>query len=202
MAEPPGDASQWLPAARAGSNEALGQALESCRRYLLLVAERELDPGLRAKGGASDLVQQTFLEAQRDFGQFHGDSEAELLAWLKHLLRHNVGKFARAYRDTQKRGVGRETPLEGNGSTVGPGAGLAADTPTPSGLAMQREQDEALERALERLPEDYRRVITFRYREERSFEEIGQLMQRSADAARKLWARAVERLQDELEEAS
>jgi RNA polymerase sigma-70 factor (ECF subfamily) len=199
MAEPPGDASQWLPAARAGSNEALGQALESCRRYLLLVADRELDPGLRAKGGASDLVQQTFLEAQRDFAHFHGDSEAELLAWLRVLLRHNLGKFARAYRDTQKRGIGRETPLEGDSSAVGPGAGLAADTPTPSGLAMQREQDDALERALARLPEDYRRVIALRYREERSFEEIGQLLQRSADAARKLWARAVERLQDELD---
>jgi RNA polymerase sigma-70 factor (ECF subfamily) len=199
MSEPPADVSQWLPAARAGCSEALGQALEACRRYLLLVAERDLDPALRAKGGASDLVQQTFLEAQRDFAHFHGDSEAELLAWLKHLLRHNVGKFGRTYRDTQKRGVGRETPLEGLGSAAGPGDGLAAPTPTPSVLAMQREQDEALERALERLPEDYRRVITLRYREERSFEEIGRLLQRSADAARKLWARAVELLQDELD---
>jgi RNA polymerase sigma-70 factor (ECF subfamily) len=199
MAEPPADASQWLPAARAGCREALGQALEACRRYLLLVAERELDPALRAKGGASDLVQQTFLEAQRDFAHFHGDSEGEWLAWLKHLLRHNVGKFARTYRDTQKRGVGRETPLEGPGSATGPGAELAANTPTPSALAMQREQDEGLARALERLPEDYRRVIALRYQEERSFEEIGRLLQRSADAARKLWARAVERLQDELD---
>src|SRR5262245_9855283 len=124
MAEPPADASQWLPAARAGCRAALGQALEACRRYLLHVAERELDPALRAKGGASDLVQQTFLEAQRDFAHFDGASEAELLAWLKHLLRHNVGKFVRTYRRTQKRGVGRETPLEGPGSGAGPGAGL------------------------------------------------------------------------------
>ena len=45
----------WLTAAQAGSNDALGQALEACRAYLLLVAERELDPNLRAKGGASDV---------------------------------------------------------------------------------------------------------------------------------------------------
>jgi RNA polymerase sigma-70 factor (ECF subfamily) len=121
---------------------------------------------------------------------------------LKHLLRHTVGKFARTYRDTKKRGVGRETPLEGPGSAAGPAEGLAADTPSPSGLAMRREQDEALNRALQRLPEDYRLVITLRYREERSFEEIGRLLQRSADAARKLWARAVERLQDELDSLS
>jgi RNA polymerase sigma-70 factor (ECF subfamily) len=49
------------------------------------------------------------------------------------------------------------------------------------------------------LPEDYRRVLVWRYREERSFEEIGQLLKRSANAAQKLWLRAIERLRQELE---
>jgi RNA polymerase sigma-70 factor (ECF subfamily) len=199
MREAPKDLSALVSAAHAGSNSALGEVLETCRRYLLLVAERELNPDLRAKAGPSDLVQQTFLEAQRDFGQFRGNSESELRAWLLHLLRHNLGKCARQYRHTQKRQLDREVSLSRDDSGRAPCAGLAADTPSPSGHAMEREQDEALERALARLPEDHRRVIELRYREERSFEEIGVLMQRSADAARKLWARAVERLQQELE---
>src|SRR4051812_49212731 len=94
-----------LAEARAGSQEALGQALEACRRYLLLVAQSELAPELQAKGGASDLVQQTFLEAQRDFPCFAGTSEAELLAWLRCILLHTLGKFSRQYRATQKRGL-------------------------------------------------------------------------------------------------
>ena len=53
--------------------------------------------------------------------------------------------------------------------------------------------------ALGRLSDVYRQVITWRYQEERSFEEIGQLLRRSPEAARKLWARAIERLQEELE---
>src|SRR5437764_3357307 len=97
------DAAQWLPAARCGSREALGRALDACRRYLLLVADKELDAELQAKGGASDLVQQTFLEAQRDFARFHGDSEAELLAWLRRLLLNNLADFRRLYRGTGKR---------------------------------------------------------------------------------------------------
>jgi RNA polymerase sigma-70 factor (ECF subfamily) len=64
---------------------------------------------------------------------------------------------------------------------------------------MEHEQDRALQAALGRLPEDYRRVITLRYEQQLSFEEIGQLLHRSPDAARKLWARAVERLQEELD---
>ena len=78
MAEQPADMGQWLEAARAGSKEALGEALEACRNYLLMVANRQLDPQLRVKGGASDLVQETFLEAQRDFGRFQGTSDAEV----------------------------------------------------------------------------------------------------------------------------
>src|SRR5580700_9060811 len=87
-----------LVAARRGSREALGNALEACRRYLLAIASRELDPDLRAKGGASDLVQETFLEAQRDFARFQGSSPEELRAWLRQVLLHNVGAFTRRFR--------------------------------------------------------------------------------------------------------
>ena len=98
MTEPAGDTARWLAAARAGSREALGQVLETFRSYLLLVADRELDAELRAKGGASDLVQDTFLEAQRDFDCFHGNSADELRAWLRRLLLNNVANFTRQYR--------------------------------------------------------------------------------------------------------
>jgi RNA polymerase sigma-70 factor (ECF subfamily) len=199
MAEPTRDTDQLLAAARAGSAEALGTVLETCRRYLLLVAERQLDPRLRAKGGASDLVQETFLEAQRDFGGFHGTSEAELLAWLSRLLLNNAGNFARRYRGTDKRDVNREVGLQAGDSSSAGVSSPAAETPSPSGQAMAQEQAAALQRALARLPEDYRQVVVLRYQEERSFEEIGRLLNRSPDAARKLWARAMERLRLEWE---
>src|SRR5262249_48816230 len=92
------DVAQLLYAARAGSPEALGQMLEACRCYLLGIADREFDAGLRAKGAPSDLVQETFLEAQRDFAQFQGSTEAELLAWLRRMLLHNLANFIRDYR--------------------------------------------------------------------------------------------------------
>src|SRR5262245_6155605 len=117
MAEPGGDVVQWLAAARAGSPEALGQVLETFRGYLLLVADRELDPELRAKGGASDLVQDTFLEARRDFAGFHGSSEEELRAWLRRVLLNNVANFTRQYRQRAKREVAREVSLEAGGSS-------------------------------------------------------------------------------------
>jgi RNA polymerase sigma-70 factor (ECF subfamily) len=198
MVDTGADAAQRLAAAQAGSSEALGQVLEACRGYLLLIAQQELDPALQAKGGASDLVQQTFLEAQRDFAQFQGTTHEALMAWTRRLLLNNLANFRRDYQRDKRRAT-REVALPGGDSSCRPEGGLPAGTPTPSVEAMRDEQRQALDRAVERLPEDYRRVIQLRYREERSFEDIAAAMQRSPNAVRKLWARAIERLQQELE---
>jgi RNA polymerase sigma-70 factor, ECF subfamily len=197
MKAPAEEAILWLPAARAGSAEAPGRLLEACHGYLLLIAERELDPALRCKGGASDLVQETFLDAQRGLDRFRGDSEAELLAWLRRLLLNNLVSFTRLYRETDKRQIGREVVRgPGDSSCVGRSE-PAADVPSPSREVMAHEQAEATRQALERLPDDYRRVLLLRYQEGQSFEEIGRALGRTANAVRKLWLRAVERLRDE-----
>jgi RNA polymerase sigma-70 factor (ECF subfamily) len=187
-----------LPAARAGSRDALGQTLNQCRDYLLEVARRALGPGLRAKGGASDLVQDTFLEAQRRFGQFDGDSNGQLRAWLRSLLLHKAGKLGRRYHGTHKRQLSREIPLGSAGaSTVHPSQ-VASRGPTPSVIISSEEQQIRLLQAIDRLPEDYRTVMTLRYQEALPFDEIGRRLGRSADAARMLWARAVDRLKQEM----
>lgn len=191
---------QWLEAARAGEAESLGLALESCRNYLLLIANKEMDPALTAKGGASDIVQQTFLEAQRDFGQFTGSSDSELLAWLRRLLLNNVANFRRHWVETDKRRADREVAIDG-GSPSHAGASWLADgqQATPSRELMADEREAALHAAMARLPEDYQTVLRLRYQEDQSFDDIAAAMNRTANAVRKLWARAVERLQEEME---
>lgn len=184
---------ELLAAARAGSNEALGRLLECCRDYLLHMANQELDSDLRTKESPSDMVQQTFLEARKDFGRFQGGAEEEWRAWLTKILAHNIANCRRSYRDTQKRQLDREVPLDGLQGVL-PGSDL-----TPSGILGQKEERQELEAALSRLTTEYRQVVLLRYQDKRSFEEIGQIMNRSPDAARKLWSRAVEKLAEELE---
>jgi RNA polymerase sigma-70 factor, ECF subfamily len=147
-------------------------------------------------------VQETFLEAQRDFARFEGASPEELRAWLRQVLVHNVGAFTRQFRATSMRAVGREVRFGADGSSAGNDPGLAGSTLSPSGLAMEHEQVLALRRALERLPEEYRRVVVLRFEEGRSFEEIGRLTDRSPDAARKVWSRAMVRLRQDWEKPS
>jgi len=193
-----GEAVRWLPAARAGSAEALGEALEACRGYLLLIARRELGPDLQAKAGASDLVQQTFLEAQRDFARFHGTDEGEWLAWLRRLLLNNLANFVRDYRETTKRQVAREVRLPDTDSSRPGDLAPVGSEPTPSKQAMAHEHAAAVLHALDQLPPDHRQVVLLRYQDEKSFDEIGEIMGRSANAVRKLWLRALERLKQDL----
>jgi RNA polymerase sigma-70 factor (ECF subfamily) len=188
-----------LAAARAGSSEALGQSLEQFRHYLLGVARQAVGPALKAKGGASDLVQETYLEAQRLFPRFDGRSEAQLRAWLRCLLLHKAAKLGRRYATTAKRQLSREVSFGGSDRGVHPSQ-IAAPVPTPSVAAMSAEEAQRLRAAIDRLPDDYRLVMTLRYTEGLAFDEVGrQLGGRSADAARMLWARAVERLKHEFD---
>jgi RNA polymerase sigma-70 factor (ECF subfamily) len=69
---------------------------------------------------------------------------------------------------------------------------------TPSGVVSQREQEDAVRQALDRLPEHYRQVIVWRQWENLEFTVIAQRLGRSVDATRMLWWRAVERLQQEM----
>jgi RNA polymerase sigma-70 factor (ECF subfamily) len=186
-----------LERARAGDREVLGRALESCRDYLLLIAARGLDADLIAKGGPSDIVQDTLLGAYRDFDAFSGCSRDELLAWLRKILQNNLAVHRRRYRGTRKRQVSLEIPTGGSSGSAA-FDGLLCDSATPGTAAIRREQSAGLLAALERIPEDYRRVVVLHQYERLTFEEIGERLGRSADAIRKLWSRALFRLTEEI----
>jgi RNA polymerase sigma-70 factor (ECF subfamily) len=182
-----------LAASRQGSREALGELFGLFRTYLLAIADDELGAELQAKGSGADVVQDAFLEAQQLLDRFQGEGPEELRAWLRAVLLNKLREFRQRYHRARSRQVGRETSLEGASES------LLDDTATPSSAAAHREQVEQVIGAVARLPEDYQNVLRWRSWEGLSFAQIGQRLGRSEDAARMLWARAIERLQRELE---
>jgi RNA polymerase sigma-70 factor, ECF subfamily len=184
--------------AHRGSLTALGALFEECRDYLLLVANRQLGGGLQAKIGASDLVQETFLQAQEIFGRFEGHSKDELLAWLKRILEFKLAQATRTFVATQMRQAGLEVPIDFVAGRLVSDV-RRPDQPTPGSWARRSENQQKLVRALDRLPPDYRLAIGLRSFEHKSFAELGATLQRSAAAARMVWVRALAQLELELQ---
>jgi RNA polymerase sigma-70 factor (ECF subfamily) len=191
---------EWLAAARAGSSEALGRLLLAYRPYLIVTVQSQIKPDLQVKADPSDLVQETFLEAQRDFASFRGQTPEDLVAWLRRLLLNNLANLRRQYRGTEKRELKRELSIEDNPGVEQNPAVL--DELTPQRSAVAREEADLIRRALDRLPENYRRVLQLRHQEDKSFAEVGRILNVSAEAARKLWTRAVVRLREVMEPPS
>jgi RNA polymerase sigma-70 factor, ECF subfamily len=183
----------WIEAARRGDAEALGRALEPFRDYLLLVANQELEPELRTKLGGSNLVQETFLGAQRDLASFRGRSEVEWRLWLRAILVHLLANQRRQYRLTARRCIDRELPMSQT-----PRWDWPANIESPSTNLVEREIEEALLTALDSLAEHHRNVVLWHHRERLPFEEVGRRLGISAEAARKHWERALVALRKEL----
>jgi RNA polymerase sigma-70 factor (ECF subfamily) len=175
--------------ARPGTSEGLGQLLEEFRPYLLAIANAEFPRQLAGKLGPSDFVQMTLAKGHGQFAGFRGTTPQELAHWLRTILRNHLKSTARDFA-REKRSLAREQPADS--SLVHP------RQLSPSGEALSREERELLNRALERLPDVYRQAIELRHAGNLTFQSLGERLGRSEEAARKVWARAVRKLQEEL----
>ena len=193
MAYPADSVFQRLLAdARGGDTAAVGRLLNEYRDYLLLIANQQLDRKIQGKVGGSDIVQESMLAAQQGFNRFEGDTPEQLMAWLRQILLHDVYETGRRFRGTAKRQVDREVSVP-HGSTAG--SPIVDPQNTPKTDALIQEEAQRLRKAMQELPVDYRQVLEMRNWEQLTFADIGRRLDRSEDAARKLWTRAILQLQ-------
>jgi RNA polymerase sigma-70 factor, ECF subfamily len=182
------DPVELLYAARSGDVEALGRLLDMYRNYLRLLAQLQVGRRLRGKADPSDLVQETFLAAQRNIQQFRGTSEGELVEWLRQILTSKLVTRRRDVRLEQQLGA----DLDNSSRMLG--AALLAPESGPSQKACRRERAVLLADAIKTLPADYGEVIILRHLEGLSLGETAERMGRTTDSVKKLWVRGIAKL--------
>jgi RNA polymerase sigma-70 factor, ECF subfamily len=165
------------------------------REYLHLLARLQMGPRLQARLDASDIVQQTLLEAHRGLDRFRGQSEAERAAWLRRILARNLANAARDL-GRERRDVGRERSLEDalERSSIRLESLLASDDPSPSQLASGNEQVARLAAALTELPGAQRDALIGHYLQGLTLAEVAVQMGRTAPAVMGLLHRGLVRL--------
>jgi len=193
------DSYELIERAQAGDSTALTELLEACRHYLRLLARVQIHRRLQAKVDASDLVQETLMEAHRDFTQFRGVSEGELVAWLRRILACKSANLIRHY-GTEMRDIDIERRVQWDldQSSAALEIAFAESVETPSERLAGRERSVLIADAIEELPEHYRDVLVLRHFEGLSFPDVAKRMGRTLDSVKNIWVRALARLRRNL----
>lgn len=179
--------------------------LDAYRSYLGLLARAQLEPAVREKLDASDIVQQTLLEAHRDRHAFAGSTPAELAGWLRRILGHNLANVLRDLRRA-KRDIRRERSLDApleralEDSHLRVGSVLIDEGDTPSRIVAGHEHVLRLADAMERLPDASAEAIVLRYWQGLALAQIAERTGRSPASVAGLLHRGLAQLRELLKE--
>ncbi len=187
-----------LDEALKGNADALGELLEDYRAYLTVLAQRYMDNRLRGRLDAADVVQVTFLEAQRDLPNFRGHHIEELLGWLRHILRNNVSSAHQKHIYTKKRSAGREVSNSPTDSRPAFTDLAPSETTSPSQRMMKDEAAAFLANCLLDLPDTQREAIRLRYVEGCSLKQIAEQMDKTEMAVAGLLKRGLQSLRNRM----
>ena len=166
--------------AKKGERQAIGQLLEHFRSYLKLIASHEIGSKLGAKLDASDVVQDTFLDAHRYFENFQGESVTQFTAWLRSVMAGVMANYMRRYLGTKARDIRLEKQLAADldNSAAMLSELLVASISSPSQNIMRDEQTVQLAKAMSNLSADYQSVLTLRHIEGLTFPQIATRLNR------------------------
>ena len=172
--------------ARRGTKEQQAELLNSFRGYLRVIAINTIGLKTGANLSVSDLVQSAIIDGCADFDGCRAACEEEFKAWLRQILLNDIVARYR-YLRRKKRDTSKEVPFESGHAVISP-----ADWPVA--VAQRKEEQEQLIDAIEQLSTEHRLVILLRHQEKLTFGEVGLRLNRSADAARMLFNRAIDEL--------
>ena len=187
-----------LGKSRCGDAGAREELLTLYRPYLRLVAGRRLPRVIQKRVDASDIVQQTLVDAVRGLPEFRGRTEPEFTAWMMKLLERNLLMSVRNHT-LGKRDVRLEQNWgDGSGSAEMMWQSLAADGSSPTSSVFRGEAALHLAMALEKLPADQRTAVEMRYIGQQSLQAIADEMERTVGSVAGLIRRGVEALESHL----
>ena len=182
-----------------GDREALDRLLERYRPNLHVFVEARLDPKLRARVDASDVVQDAQWEIARRMDDFLKRRPMPFHLWVRKTTYERLLNLRRNHRKRARRSVDREVAFPDRSSLL-LARPLLPGGQSPSQQAAAREFADRVANAVAQLSEADREVLLMRHAEELPYEEIACLLEIEPAAARKRYGRALLRLQNILTE--
>ena len=192
---------ELLKQAKAGKPQALGELLQTHRESLLRIIKFRMDPRLRSRLDADDVVQDSFIEATQRFENFE-EQEMPFFLWLRFITVQKLFQMHRRHLGAKARDANREISIFSTPQPQATSAMLAAHLlgkhTSPSVAAMRAEQSRKVERVLNSMSEVDREIVALRRFERLKNDDVAKLLKISRTAASNRYVRALERLQKEM----
>lgn len=192
-----------LQAASADRAEVLGELLEAHRRRLLKMVHLRMDPRLKARAGASDVLQDAFVEAAERIDDYLQDPRLPFFLWLRIITAQRLIRLQRKHIGAKKRDVRRQVPMDAspmpNADSVAIARELIARGTTPTQAMARDEMKAYIAAAIDSMKPEDRDILILRHFEELSNAEAAAELGIEAPAASKRYVRALRRLHEVLE---
>ncbi|HMP05875.1 MAG TPA: sigma-70 family RNA polymerase sigma factor [Lacipirellulaceae bacterium] len=184
--------------AKSGDATAVQALLARYRPLLRMMSELQLPELCQRREDASDVVQQTLLDAAKGLPEFRGGTAGEFEAWIFRLLERNLLQCRRRHT-ADKRDVRRASPGSPRSDSIELAwHSVSSDASTPSRTVLRGEAALLLAEALEKLPGAQRIAVQLRYLGQYKLESIAQEMNITKGAVAGLLRRGVEALRGAL----
>ncbi len=175
----------------AGERAALAEVFDHYRPRLNHMVRLRLDAPVHRRVDASDVVQESYLDAANRLPEYLRERKVPLYVWLRGLVHGRLLKVLRHHRGAQCRAVGREVASP---SSTGIAEALAATQTSPSQAAEREERRGRVRLALERLGDDDRDILLMRHFEGLGNRDVASALGIQASTAAMRYGRALERL--------
>src|SRR5437763_4062422 len=186
--------------ARGGDAAALNELFARHRDRLRRMVEMRLDRRLQGRVDASDVIQESFLDAARKLDGYLHEPRVPLFLWLRLVVGERLLKLHRQHLGAQMRDAGREVSLYREALPAASSAALAAQLlgkhTSPTQAAVRAERMLRLQEALNALEPIDREILSLRHFEELTRSEAAQALGIEEAAAAKRYVRALKRLKD------
>ena len=194
--------SRILERARAGESDEVGALLEDYRPRLERMIAVRMDPRLRRRIDAADVLQEAFVDVTRRLPAYFERDDMPFFLWVRFLTGQKLAELQRRHLGTAARDARAETsePFRAGpeASSIRMAQILADSAPSPSGVAMREEARQHLEAALANMSDADREVLALRHFERLGNAEAASVLGLTESGASRRYMRALGRLQDVL----
>ena len=185
---------ELLERVRAGDGRALEELMGRHRPLLRRFVEVRLDPRLRSRVDASDVVQEAHLEAARRIHEFLDRRPMPFRLWLQRTAYENLVRLRRTHVNADRRSVARETSLPDSSSLLLVRKLFDREENWPGRRLLTEEIQRRVREALGQLEDIDQEILLLRSFEGLENDEIAQVLGLEPGTTSKRYGRALLRL--------